>query len=180
VMKKLLFFIGILATCSCSKWLEEEPKAVSEITFYNTEREAAAAVLAPLNKLRSGFSTTHYGLMESFSDYQYGRGSYEPVSEYKGLDPQNVSRTDGIWTSLYNAIRDCNIAISRLPEASELTDEQKNAFIGELCFIRAFSYFYLVRFWSGVPVRTEANMEEWDLPKSSADEVYSFIVSDLE
>ncbi len=172
--------MGLLVTCSCSKWLDEEPKAVSEITFYNTEQEAAAAVLAPLNKLRSAFSTTHYGLMESSSDYQYGRGSYESVSNYKGLDPQNVSRTDGIWASLYNAIRDCNIAISRLPEASELTDEQKNEFIGELRFIRAFAYFYLVRFWASVPLRTEANMDEWDLPKSSLDELYGFIVADLE
>src|SRR3546814_18966943 len=102
-MKNLLIFMGLLVTCSCSKWLQEEPKSVSEGTFYNTEQEAAAAVLAPLNKLRSGFSTSHYGLMESFSDYQYGRGSYASTSDYKGLDPQNVSRTDGIWASLYNA-----------------------------------------------------------------------------
>lgn len=172
--------MGLLIACSCSKWLEEEPKAVSEITFYNTEREAAAAVLAPLNKFRSGFAMSYPGLMESFADYQYGRGSWASNSDYKGLDPQNVSRSDGVWSSLYNAIRDCNIAISRLPDASDLTEEQKNAFIAELRFLRGFSYFTLVQLWSEVPLRTETNMDEWDLSKSSLDELYEFIVADLE
>src|SRR3546814_14344674 len=117
-MKNLLIFMGLLVTCSGSKWLQEEPKSVSEGTFYNTEQEAAAAVLAPLNKLRSGFSTSHYGLMESFADYQYGRRSYASTSDYTGLDPQNLNRTVWLWASLYNAIRDCNIAIGHLPQAS--------------------------------------------------------------
>lgn len=180
-MKKQLIFASLLVFCSsCNKWLEEEPKAVSEDTFYNTEKEAAAAVLAPLNKFRSGFASFYPGLMECFADYQYGRGSYASNSDYAGLDPQNVSRTDAIWSSLYNAIRDCNIAISRLPEASELTDQQKNAFIGELRFLRAFAYFSLVRFWASVPLRTELNMEEWDLAKSPVEDIYAFIVADLE
>ena len=180
-MKNLLICIVAVVLCaSCNKWLEEEPKAVSEITFYNTEQEAAAAVLAPLNKYRSAFDMSFPGLMDCFSDYQYGRGSWASNSDYVGLDPQNVSRSDGIWSSFYNAIRDCNIAISRLPEATELSDEQKNAFIGELRFLRAFAYYNLVRLWAGVPLRTEANMDEWDLPKSTAEEVYAFIVADLE
>lgn len=179
-MKNLLLLMSLLVICSCSEWLEEEPKAVSEITFYNTEKEAAAAVLAPLSKFRPGFAMSFPGLMECFADYQYGRGSWASNSDYRGLDPQNVSRSDGVWSSLYNAIRDCNIAISRLPEATDLTDEKKNSFIGELRFLRGFSYYTLVRLWSEVPLRTEANMDEWDLPKSSLDELYGFIVDDLE
>lgn len=179
-MKNLWIFMGLLVTCSCSKWLEEEPKAVSEVTFYNTAQEAAAAVLAPLNKFRSGFAMSYPGLMECFADYQYGRGSWASNSDYRGLDPQNVSRSDGVWGSLYNAIRDCNIAISRLPSATDLTEEQKNAFVAELRFIRGFAYFTLVQLWAEVPLRTEMNMDEWDLAKSSLDELYGFIVSDLE
>lgn len=179
-MKNYLIFFALIFFCSCNEWLVEQPKAVSEVTFYNTDQEAAAAVLAPLNKLRPGFAMSFPGLMESFSDYQYGRGSWASNSDYVGLDPQNVNRADGVWSSLYNAIRDCNIAISRLPSANDLTDQQIEKYIGELRFIRAFAYYNLVRLWSGVPLRTENNMDQWDLPKSSPDEVYQFIVQDLE
>lgn len=181
-MKKILFItiIGMLFFTSCQNWLDEEPKAVAAETFYNTSAEADAAVMAPLYKLRSGFGSLYPGFMECFADYQYGRGSWEDNSRYTGLNATNINRTSTIWTSLYNAIRDCNIPISRLPNASSLTDAQKAAYIGELKFLRAFCYFHLVRFWNAVPLRTDENMSEWNLGKSSADEVYTLIKSDLE
>ncbi|MDR2118595.1 MAG: RagB/SusD family nutrient uptake outer membrane protein [Tannerellaceae bacterium] len=174
----LLVFIPLL--CACSDWLDEEPKAVAAETFYNTVQEADAAVLAPLNKFRSGFAMSYPGLMECFADYQYGRGSWTSNSDYVGLDTQNQTRSSMVWNSLYQAIRDCNIAIEKLPDASSMTDEQKNAYIGELRFLRGLAYFYLVRQWDAVPLRTELNMSEWDMGKTSADEIYTHIISDLE
>lgn len=180
---KNLYIVSILmlsmASSSCSKWLDEHPKAVAAETFYNTPEEAATAVLAPLNKFRSGFAMSFPGLMECFSDYQYGRGSWTSNSDYVGLDPTNVTRANGIWTSLYNGIRDCNIAIDRLKDASAMTEAQINSYIGEVRFIRAFAYFHLVRLWGDVPLRTEQNMLEWDLPKSARTEIYKLIVEDL-
>ena len=53
-MKKLSILIGILlmGLTACNDWLEEHPKAVAAETFYNTTKEADAAVLAPLKKIR--------------------------------------------------------------------------------------------------------------------------------
>lgn len=173
----LLFVFPVLM--SCQDWLDEEPKAVAAETFYNTEQEADAAVLAPLAKLRDGYGMSYPGLMECFADYSYGRGSWTSNSDYKGLDTQNVTRANGIWASMYNAIRDCNIAIEKLPAATEMTEEQKARYIAELRFIRAISYFELVRLWKSVPLRTIENMSEWNLGKTSNEEIYNFIVEDL-
>lgn len=170
--------LGSLSS-SCSKWLEEHPKAVAAETFYNTPAEAATAVLAPLNKFRSGFAMSFPGLMECFTDYQYGRGSWTSNSDYVGLDPTNVTRASGVWSSLYGGIRDCNIAVDRLPEASAMDDAQKNAYIGEVKFLRAFAYFHLVRLWGDVPLRTEQNMLDWDLPKTAKADIYKLIIEDL-
>src|SRR5690606_37961087 len=49
----------------------------------------------------------------------------------------------------------------------------------EAKFLRAFNYFQLVRNWAGVPLRTESNMTETDLKKSTPEEVYALIVADL-
>ncbi len=164
---------------SCQDWLDEKPMAVAAETFYNTQQEADAAVLAPLAKLRPGFNMSYPGLMECFSDYSYGRGSWTSNSDYKGLDTQNMTRANGIWASLYDAIRDCNIAIDKLPSATQMSDEVKSRYIAELRFIRAFCYFELVRLWNAVPLRTSENMSVWDLGKTSAADIYNFIVDDL-
>ncbi|WP_085537705.1 RagB/SusD family nutrient uptake outer membrane protein [Massilibacteroides vaginae] len=173
---------GILLFTACQDWLEEKPKAIAAETFYNTVAEADAAVMAPISRLREtgGFGRDIHSLMECFSDYQYGRGSWEDGSKYAGLNPTNRGRTDGIWTTFYRAIRDCNIPISRLSGATGLSDTQKSSYIGELKFLRALSYYNLVQFWNDIPLRTEENMSEWDLGKSSAEEVHNLIKTDLE
>lgn len=173
----ILFLFPLLI--SCQDWLDEEPKAVAAETFYNTEQEADAAVLAPLAKLRSGYAMSYPGLMECFSDYSYGRGSWTSNSDYKGLDTQNMTRANIIWSSLYNAIRDCNIAINKLPTATQMSDETKALYLGEIRFIRGLCYFELVRLWNAVPLRTPENMSEWNLGKTSANEIYNFIIEDL-
>lgn len=180
-MKKISFLISILlmGLTACNDWLEEHPKSVAAETFYNTTKEADAAVLAPLEKLRLGFMISYPGMMETFADYAYGRGSWASNSDYQGLDTQNQTRTNEVWSGLYQSIRDCNIAIQQLPNASDMTETQINAYLGELRFIRAFDYFQVVRMWNGGPLRTEENMAEFNQPKVDAATLYDFIVKDL-
>jgi hypothetical protein len=180
-MKKIIFALGlILGMTSCSSWLDEEPKSVAAETFYNTEAEAASAVLAPLNKLRNGYNHVFFpGMQEAFSDCAYARASWAQLSEYQGFNTTNISRSNIVWMSLYQSVRDCNIAINRLPSASSLTDQQKNAYIAELRFIRAFDYYNLVRLYGACPLRTDENMSEYNLAKSSVDDIYNYILADL-
>ena len=39
--------------------------------------------------------------------------------------------------------------------------------------------FNLVKYWGGVPLKTDKNITEWNIPKSSKEEVYNFIIEDL-
>lgn len=180
-MKKLSILIGILlmGLTACNDWLEEHPKAVAAETFYNTPDEIGAAVLASLQKIHDGFQMSYPGLLETFADYAYGRGSWASNSEYQGLNSQNQTRTNFVWNGLYKSIRDCNIALEQLPNASEMTEAQINAYQGELRFIRAFDYFQVVRMWNGGPLRTEENMKEFNQPKADAATLYDFIIKDL-
>ena len=182
-MKKYISLLCIaLLSVSCSDWLEEEPKSVAAETFYNTEAEAAAAVAAPLAVLNQNGGPDYHctALNECFSDYAYGRGSWESNSDYVGLDNTNQSRTSTTWTVFYRSIGLCNVALSRLPEAASMTEEQINAYMGELYFIRALSYFYLVRYWSDVPIHTVDNMSEYNIGKSPTADVYALIEQDLQ
>ena len=182
-MKKYIGLLCIaLLSVSCSDWLEEEPKSVAAETFYNTEAEAAAAVAAPLATLNQNGGPDYHcsALNECFADYAYGRGSWASNSDYVGLDNTNQSRTSTTWTVFYRAIGLCNVALNRLPDASSMTEEQINAYMGELYFIRALSYFYLVRYWGDIPLHTVDNMNEYNIEKSPVADVYALIEQDLQ
>ncbi len=164
-MKKYIYlFIILFSAASCSDWLVEEPKSIAAETFYNTEAEVAAAVAAPLANLRDK-SLDYFGvaLCECFSDYAYGRGGWASNSYYAGLDNTNQTRTSDLWTKLYTSVRNCNVALERLPDANQMSEEKISNYTGELKFIRGLAYFYLVRYFGDIPIHIEENMSEYNI-----------------
>jgi starch-binding outer membrane protein, SusD/RagB family len=68
-----------------------------------------------------------------------------------------------------------------VPQGAALTADQKNKYLAEAKFLRAFAYFQLVRGWGGVPFHTEANLSESaSIPKATKAQVYALITTDLE
>lgn len=180
-MRKSAYIAVVLSLLfGCSKMLEEHPKAIATETFYNTADEVASATNAIYSPLRSAdcLGGNYPALMECLPDYGYGRGSWAPNSDYNGLDATNISRIAVIWNNLYLSIRNANLVILNAPNGTKISDEKKAEFIGEARFLRAFDYFILVRSWGGVPLRTETNMSDIEIKRSTVDEVYAMILSD--
>ncbi len=186
-MKKIvllsIFALSLLCLSSCYGSLDEADYtyALATSNFYNTTSEANAAVMAPLNMMRGAYDANWFATLEINTEYCYSKGVYTGYSpRYEGLvNATHITRIGSNWTNIYKAILYCNIAIDRLPYANAMTGQEINAFIGELRFLRAFNYFNLVRHWGAVPLRTEENMEIWDLKKSSVEDIYEFIIEDL-
>lgn len=181
-----LFIITVLCglMSGCADMLEEPDftYAVASSTFYNTVDEANAAVMAPLDVMRQAYGDDWFATQEINTEYIYPKGVYSNYSyrDYNGfIHATHVSRSATGWQRIWRAIMFCNTAIGRLPDASAMTQEQIVAYQAELRFLRGLNYFNLVRGWGGVPLRTEDNLTQWDLGKSSPEEVYKFIVDDL-
>lgn len=90
---------------------------------------------------------------------------------------------EGIWSSMYSALSRINVVIDRIPAIDELPESEANAFLAELCFLRALVHFDLVRLYGGVPIRTRpvsVNDEDLNVPRNSLAEVYSQIFTDLQ
>ncbi|MGI6074011.1 MAG: RagB/SusD family nutrient uptake outer membrane protein, partial [Fermentimonas sp.] len=185
-MKKTIYLIFLLIGVlfnSCYDSLDETKYTYSVATsnFYNTPEEANAAVMAPLNYMRESYDANWFSTLEINTEYCYSKGVYTGYSpRYEGLiNATHINRIATNWDNIYRAILYCNIAIDRLPEANSMNKDEIDAYIGELRFLRAFNYFSLVKHWGGVPLRTEENMEQWDLAKSSVEDIYKFIIEDL-
>lgn len=180
-MKKILNLIFISALLlGCNDELIEKPKSLSAENFYNTYDEAEAAVNAIYGPMRvnNALGINYPAQLEGLADYGNSRGSQTPVSLYQGLDNTNISRVGTIWDNFYQSIRNANIVIQNVPSGKELTPAQIARFVGEAKYLRSLIYFAMVRNWAGVPLRTEQNMTEPDLARSSVDQVYALILED--
>lgn len=180
-MKKIIY-IGFMATtlmCSCDV-LVEKPQAIAVETFYNTAEEIEAGVNGVYVPIRSSFRAGYPIIIEESSDlFVGGLGSYLIAGQYKGLDNTNISRISDVWANFYRAIRNANILIEAIPKADAVSDEDKSKFMGETKYLRALTYFQLVRSWGAIPLRTEANMADYNIPRSSEQDIYNLIINDL-
>lgn len=174
----LLILIGLL---SCDDILKEEPKALASETFYNTDEEVETALNAMYLPLRESncLGGLYPAQQEAYADYGFGRGSYTLVSKFQGLDDSNIGRAGSMWDLFYRSIRNANIIIERVPLGKDLTDENKAQALAEARFIRSLSYLLLMQNWGDIPLRTELNMNQQDLPKSSVETIWEHINEDL-
>lgn len=187
-MKKIYSaIIGVIAAislvCSCDGLNEVDyTYLISSENFYNSPEEAEAAMNAVYNKFRGSFNSNWFAQAELDAEYGYSKGVYMNQGMfYEGIwNATSISRCAANWQNLYQAVNYCNMAIKGMASASKMTDAQITSFTAEARFLRAIAYFSIVRRWGGVPLRTDENIAQWDLEKSSEKEVYDFIVRDLE
>jgi hypothetical protein len=79
----------------------------------------------------------------------------------------------------YLGIRNANLVIQNAPNGSAISKADIARYVAEAKFLRAYNYFWLVRNWGGVPIRTEATLNEPNLKRNTVEEVYNLIVADL-
>lgn len=107
--------------------------------------------------------------------------------EYREVDdgeilPGNLY-VEGIWASCYDGINRINNILEQLPDLKEVPQDVKDDYEGQMRFLRALNYLTLVKYFNGVPLKTEptssATDEELNVPRASVEGAYQFIIEDL-
>lgn len=173
----LCVFMYLLLVTSCKDALIEEPKSIAIETFYNTSTEVETAVNAVYSPLRLAYYTI--GINSAHTDYAYGRGSWAALNDFQGLNSVWITRVAEVWNYYYLSIRNANIVIANAPEGTSISQGDIDKYVAEAKFLRAFTYFQLVRHWGGVPIRSEINLTDLQAKRNSVEEVYSLILADL-
>lgn len=183
-MKKLFIFAGLLLLItSCSKMLEEKPedRLFSE-SFYKTSSDAVAAVNAVYATFKdaNSYAFRWPQVYQAMDDYAIGKGQFIFFGQYKALPSTAVAITDGAWLSWYTTINTANIVLKYVPAIS-MDATQKNALLGEARFLRAFSYFELVKGWGAVVIKKEPTegADATGGKREAIADVYAFIIDDL-
>ena len=180
----ILFFTTITMVGGCVK-LEEVPEgSLSPENFYKTQGDFEAAVTglyAPLYGGYQGFDADPVMLLAGGAEdigLILWDAEYANFEQLKPLPSSNM--IFAVWNQFYLAINNANTLIKNVAGASGIAQEKLNEFEGQARFIRAFSYFYVTRFWGKIPLVTELNNSKPDeVVESDELEVYKLIIEDL-
>lgn len=198
-MKKTIIFLSILSlvTQGCSDdYLDTTPTeqiALEDIlSEYNNNAGAESFVTAIYSKyLDWNISSFAWIGISSITTDDADKGSSpgDSGSDKDVLDALTFSATSpsfqDVWEGHYQAINRSNQALRYIPMLDKADASLKNRLIGEAKFLRAFSYFILVRSYGDVPLVNKVfeNTEEdrtMVFTRKSKAEIYAFIESDLQ
>jgi len=85
----------------------------------------------------------------------------------------------GYWSGQFSGINLCNQVIENVPNIN-MDEALKTRLIAEARFLRAYHYFNLVKAFGGVPIFDGfPDDRNFNIPRNSKDEVYTFIQNDL-
>lgn len=187
ISKYILLAAVSLSFTSCKKFLDREP--IAQITPDNIFNSQQGALSAVMGMYRTQLGANSYGqsliIVPEFSARHVNHVSSFP--EYVDFKT-NTIRIDNpwvqnIWTAGYAAINAANnivVKVAAMPETAIATDKRQQ-FIREAQFIRALTYFNLVRAFGDVPLILTPTGENDNLkvPRNTVAEVYAKIIADL-
>lgn len=187
----LLLLAGSLSfsMLSCNKFTDIDP--ISEATSenaYSTRQEAEAGLVGAYDALQQEYYIwDNIIFSDVISDNYYAGGDNPEIFAADKLQvaPTN-SRLFNNWTQLYSGILRANTVLDKVPTIQDPNlddDGRREQILGEAHFLRALHYFNLVKMFGGVPLvltTAAASPDEYQVPRSTEEEVYQQIIADLE
>jgi len=185
----IMMITGIISINSCSdEFLKISPETnLTDAAFYKTESHFDLALVAVYTPLRGivypGIFMDEMRADNAFFRYYIpDRGPANWIEDIiQWTDQSQTTQVNQRYYSDYSGISRANIILTRI-ENAEISDGAKRRISGETLFLRAFYYFDLVTHYGGVPLYLEEVADEASAyqSKSSAEEVYDQIISDLQ
>ncbi len=172
-------FIGMsILVISCKKYIYQAPiTSTYGAEFWTSQTSVNQAALAMYGQLRSSLrSNASY-----FINGDLAAGTFLPASsewnyttiEASNNPPFNFSYVPYLesdlqnWSRFYQVIAQANLMLLNVPKmpSSAFTNEQaRKSFLGEALFMRAYTYFYIIRIW-GDPIYVTKTYDNVDYGK---------------
>lgn len=179
---------AMLFTASCKKdFLNVPPQAQQpSVNFWQNQEDALKGVNAIYANLRSWNNVAFNAIaIESTGSDEADKGSTPTDATFFNLyDQFTVTSTHGtlqdFWTGQYQNINLCNQVLDNVPNIN-MDATLKARYIAEAKFVRAYSYFRLVRAYGRVPLRLTIPKDntEYNIPQAERSAVYAQIEKDL-
>jgi tetratricopeptide (TPR) repeat protein len=190
-MKKILVSIIAfsLLSVSCSDFIEKEERGTQTLENYfqtaqeceNYVNELTRRLLLPNDwytlvapRVTNEMATDDAWMGNTGQD----NSAHRPCSQYI-ITPDNMGDMNSMYTAHYYTIQSANIGLEKM-QSSPISESQRNQYIGESLFVRAYCYYELVNNYGAVPLYTTSlGTSDLKLERSPVTAVYAQIEADL-
>jgi hypothetical protein len=176
--------IVLLLGTGCQK-LKEDPKAnLTPDTYFKTQSDLDAATAAIYVELTPDYSfgfttrmTACFGADDLTTDPGLNKQDMRAFDELNGAstNPSLLNEWQGPWAAVYQA----NNVLANYATVPGSTPTALQQSAGQAYFLRAFSYYYLVRIFGPLPDITTPISASDRPQRDSVSKIYATIVSDL-
>ncbi len=177
-----ILLLSALMLCSCEDFLKEKSfDFVQPDAIQDSEKGANQFMIGCYNEVIALFNSNTFPMTWIY-DEDYLTGPSWAFGYLGAGNYLNDGYIPNYWSGLYTMIHRCNYSIFKIGEMKNVSDEAKEYYLGELEFLKAWSYYMLVRAFGGVPLRKQSISEtaERNVPRSSVKEVYDYIIELLD
>jgi hypothetical protein len=177
--------VVLLLGTGCQK-LKEDPKSdLTPATYFKSQSDLDAATASIYVELTPDYSfgfttrmTACFGADDLTTDPGLNKQDMRAFDELNGssANPSLLNEWQGPWAAVYQA----NFVLANYLNVPGSTTTALQQDAGQAYFLRAFSYYYLVRIFGPVPDVTTP-ISATDRPqRDSVSKIYNTIVSDLQ
>lgn len=186
----IFLFVIFIFNVGCKKLVTIDPPANTIVTSqaFASDANANAAVLGIYSQMTSKQASLRFanGALTLFPALSSDEmGTILPSSSYQQfyqnrLGNMNLFIYSNIWTQAYSYIYQINASIEGLTKSGGVSKPIKEQLIGELEFLKAFTYFYLINLFGDVP-----NIEstDWTITRTTAqtskEDIYEMVENAL-
>lgn len=175
---------SLLFSTSCSdEFANVDPVySLDSENYFNSESDYNNALIGAYDMLHSSYINVLMGEIASDNTLSGGEAATDTpgIQQVDEMTHTAVNANlKNLWDWMFAGVQRCNYIL----EFKDKTDfANKNQVIAETRFLRAYYHFELVKWFGGIPLKGDQRFslnDEKTIPRSSVDEVYASIESDL-
>lgn len=197
IMRNLLKFTSILfvltvSAVSCNNWLDVVPdNDIASVEKAFNLRSTAIRYLSTCYSYmtQEGVPGTDDGMITGDEIWDLvGRGASNMASRVpntlfniaRGL--QSANRVYGNdFESMYDGIRCCDILVEHVNDVPDMTRQEKEQWIAEVTFLKAYFHFNLLKKWGPIPIveqslPIDSDIETVRVYRDNVDDCFDFIL----
>ncbi len=186
--RKIILYCALFSTiciASCEDFLtHDHPTGVTDDNWWKTEANAAAALsdiystgldreslVNPTDRMVMNIGKSDEGVSNVGQATEFVHGMHAPGSGITGRD----------WQRYYTSIRKASRYLEHVDKVYMVDNDLKERYKSEARALRAYFHIHLLNLWGGVPIVDHViTPEENQMARNTAEEVYNFIIEELD
>lgn len=180
IYKRLLILSLSISTISCSTFLDEElDTTIIKSELFSSKEGLEAAINGAYSSMGNGdyYGTSWHLLVMPHSGLFHSNQTASTDATSLNCTPTNISLPQ-LWEQMYRTVNITNEIITNIKD----TDfSNRDTILAQAYFLRAVTYFDLVRLFGDIPLRLEpTTVYNIHKPKATKQAIYDQVIADFE